>query len=74
MIELLLRSDLAVEFTEFKIVLPRAAVFTRWVSRPVLVLAGTNVRYWHKADIEELPANVRFWGRSGHCLTLPHVR
>ncbi|MGB7657898.1 MAG: hypothetical protein WBL96_06095, partial [Pseudolabrys sp.] len=27
MIELLLRSDLAVEFTEFKIVLPRAAVF-----------------------------------------------
>jgi hypothetical protein len=26
-----------------------------------------NVRFWHKADIEELPANVRFRGQSGHC-------
>jgi K+-sensing histidine kinase KdpD len=46
MIELLLRSDLAVEFTEFKIVLPRAAVFLagshpvglslRWPECPLL--------------------------------------
>jgi hypothetical protein len=25
----------------------------------------TNVRYWHKADIEELPANVAFGGKAG---------
>jgi hypothetical protein len=25
-----------------------------------------NVRFWHKADIEEVPANFRFRGQSGH--------
>jgi hypothetical protein len=25
-----------------------------------------NVRYWHLADIELEPGNVRFWGQSGH--------
>jgi hypothetical protein len=24
--------------------------------------AVQNVRFWHKADIQLLPANVRFWG------------
>jgi hypothetical protein len=23
-----------------------------------------NVRYWHLADIEELPMDVRFWGKA----------
>jgi len=36
MIELLLRSDLAVEFTEFNIVLPRAAVFLAGLTRSSL--------------------------------------
>jgi hypothetical protein len=50
MIELLLRSDLAVEFTEFKIVLPRAAMFLagshpvglspRWPECPLLAQSG----------------------------------
>ena len=31
-----------------------------------------NVRYWHLADIEELRANVRFWGQSGHRLSRAH--
>jgi hypothetical protein len=26
----------------------------------------TNVRYWHKADMATLLADVRFWGKSGH--------
>jgi hypothetical protein len=25
---------------------------------------GCNVRYWHLADIEELPMDVRFWGKA----------
>jgi hypothetical protein len=25
-----------------------------------------DVRFWHKADIEGAPVNVRFWGNSGH--------
>ena len=28
--------------------------------------ATTNVRYWHLADIEEQPINVRFRGKGGH--------
>ena len=28
--------------------------------------AGEDGRYWHEADIEVLPTNVRFWGNSGH--------
>jgi hypothetical protein len=31
-----------------------------------------DVAYWHKADIPERPANVRFWGQSGHWLTVAH--
>jgi hypothetical protein len=27
---------------------------------------GTNVRYWHKADMLNALTNVRFWGQSGH--------
>jgi len=26
----------------------------------------SNVRFWHKADIETAPRNVRFWANSGH--------
>ena len=25
-----------------------------------------HVRFWHKADIQLSPGNVRFWGQSGH--------
>jgi hypothetical protein len=28
--------------------------------------AAQNVCFWHKADVELSPANVRFWGNSGH--------
>jgi hypothetical protein len=28
--------------------------------------AAAKVRYWHKADMAELPINVRFWSKSGH--------
>jgi hypothetical protein len=31
-----------------------------------IALTDRHVRYWHKADIEELPVNVRYWGNSGH--------
>jgi len=27
-------------------------------------LKRRNVRYWHKADIQLSPGNVRFWGKS----------
>ena len=30
-------------------------------------MCPSNVRFWHEADIEALPANVCFWGNSGHC-------
>jgi len=26
-----------------------------------------DVRYWHKADMLNALANVRFWGQSGDC-------
>jgi hypothetical protein len=26
-----------------------------------------NVRFWHKADMGEVPANVRFREQSGYC-------
>jgi hypothetical protein len=32
------------------------------LTRSVLVLAGPNVRYWHKADIPSCAAHVRYWG------------
>jgi hypothetical protein len=31
-----------------------------------MVLVLSDVRYWHKADIPTVAANVRFWGNGGH--------
>ena len=50
------------EFTEIKIILPRAAASISW-SRS---MAFRYVRHWHKADIPSAAANVRYWGSSGH--------
>jgi hypothetical protein len=37
---------------------------TRWLESRRLAFA--NVRLWHKADMLDALANVRFWGQSGH--------
>jgi hypothetical protein len=35
--------------------------------RKLRMIRSLNVRFWHKADITIVPANVRFfWGQSGH--------
>jgi hypothetical protein len=49
---------------------------SRWVCRPMgtyktrspwreFEREGTNVRFWHKADMLNALTNVRFWGQSG---------
>ena len=30
------------------------------------VIIGSNVRYWHLADMPSCTAHVRYWGQSGH--------
>ena len=45
------------EFTEIRIILPR-----RGCVAPRTVVTGSNVRYWHKADIPSCTAHVRFRG------------
>src|SRR6478736_1688426 len=37
------------------------------------ILDGTLVRYWHKADMLNALANVRFWAQSGHGTALRSV-
>jgi hypothetical protein len=36
---------------------------------------GRNVCFWHKADIEVMPSDVRFWGgKADIANSPPHVR
>jgi hypothetical protein len=37
-------------------------------TRPPVRAVCAGRRYWHKADIQLLAGNVRFWGESGHQL------
>jgi hypothetical protein len=43
---------------------------TEWVrsccAEVALGAARADVRFWHKADIQQPPGDVRFWGDSGH--------
>ena len=36
--------------------------------REAVFLFTENVRYWHKADMDQCTAHVRYWGQSGHAL------
>jgi hypothetical protein len=38
------------------------------MARECLETSGSDVCFWHKADITTRSTNVRFWGQSGHCL------
>ena len=40
----------------------------------VFLFVVNNVRFWHKADIQSAPVNVRFRGESGHALDSSNVR
>jgi len=33
-----------------------------------------NVRYWHKADVDEIPINVRFGSKADIIMSERHVR
>jgi hypothetical protein len=39
-------------------------VYPLFHSRRDCLWVSADVRYWHLADIDELPANVRFWGKA----------
>ena len=50
--------------------LPRFALNFAIEGEADIANSGRNVRYWHLADIEELPANVCSWGQSGRALAV----
>jgi hypothetical protein len=45
---------------------PGFAQSARWVELRRCLRRRTDVRYWHKADMLNALANVRFWEKTGH--------